>query len=141
MQRLLAKTARTVGDIAPFGVLLFLMSPDPVALTTQLDYLAQTGVSGATELVTAGLRSLVGEVRALKVRSTALTEVPEWLGELTRLEALEISGEEWVWAPNVVLRTLPMSLRQLGALKQLTLQNLAALEALPHLPLHHRKCS
>lgn len=24
MQRLLAKTARTVGDIAPFGVLLFL---------------------------------------------------------------------------------------------------------------------
>ncbi len=35
---------------------------------------------------------LAGEVRELAVRSTRLAVVPGWVGELTRLEALEVSG-------------------------------------------------
>ena len=37
-----------------------------------------------------GLRALAGEVRELAVRSTRLAVVPGWMGELTRLEALEV---------------------------------------------------
>jgi hypothetical protein len=39
-----------------------------------------------------GLRAMAGEVRELAVRSTRLAVVPVWVGELTRLETLEISG-------------------------------------------------
>jgi hypothetical protein len=39
-----------------------------------------------------GLRVLAGEVRKLAVPSTRLAVVPGWVGELTRLEALEVSG-------------------------------------------------
>jgi hypothetical protein len=74
-----------------------------------------------------GLRALAGEVRELVVRSTRLAVVPGWVGELTRLEALEVSGD---W-PNSVLKSLPASLGQLGALKQLTLAFLEGLEVLP----------
>ncbi len=68
------------------------------------------------------------------MRSTRLAVVPGWVGELTRLEALEVSGvvsgvdyEE----RNSALRALPASLGQLGALKQLTLAGLDGLEVLP----------
>jgi hypothetical protein len=77
-----------------------------------------------------GLRALAGEVRELTVRSTRLAVVPVWVGELTRLEALEISGvgdDEG----NTLLKSLPASLGQLGALKQLTLAWLDGLEVLP----------
>ena len=77
-----------------------------------------------------GLRALAGEVRELVVRSTRLAVVPVWVGELTRLEALEVSGVDY-YEPNAVLKSLPASLGQLGALKQLTLAWLDGLEVLP----------
>ena len=76
-----------------------------------------------------GLRALAGEVRELVVRSTRLAVVPVWVGELTRLEALEVSGEEY--DPKSVLKSLPASLGQLGSLKELTLACLGGLEILP----------
>jgi hypothetical protein len=75
-----------------------------------------------------GLRALAGEVRELAVRITRLAVVP-WLGKLTRLEALEVSGVEY--ERNALLKSLPASLGQLGALKQLTLAWLGVLEELP----------
>ena len=78
-----------------------------------------------------GLRALAGEMRELAVRSTRLAVVPGWVGELTRLEALEVSGDVDYEEPNAVLKSLPASLGQLGALKQLTLAWLGGLEVLP----------
>jgi len=78
-----------------------------------------------------GLRALAKEVRELAVRSTRLAVVPRWVGELTRLEALEVSGDVDCYEPNAVLKSLPASLGQLGALKQLTLACLGGLEVLP----------
>jgi hypothetical protein len=75
------------------------------------------------------LRALAGEVRELAVRSSRLAVVPVWVGELTRLEALEVSGE--CDERNAVRKSLPASLGQLGALKQLTLTRLSGLEVLP----------
>ncbi len=54
------------------------------------------------------------------MRNTQLTEVPVWVGELTRLEALEISGVD-LDEGNTLLESLPASLGQPGALYQLTL--------------------
>jgi hypothetical protein len=76
-----------------------------------------------------GLRALAGELRELAVRSTRLAVVPGWLGELTRLEALEVSGVDYD-GRNAVLKSLPASLGQLGSLKQLTLVGLGALKVL-----------
>ena len=76
-----------------------------------------------------GLRALAGEVREIVVRSTRLAMVPGWVGELTRLEALEVSGEDYD-GRNAVLKSLPASLGQLGSLKQLTLVGLGALKVL-----------
>ena len=76
-----------------------------------------------------GLRALAGEVRELAVRSTRLAVLPGWAGELTRLEALEVSGVEY--EPNALLKSLPASLWQLGTLKQLTLAWLDGLEVVP----------
>ena len=39
-----------------------------------------------------GLRMLAGELRELKVKSSRLVEVPAWVGELTRLQVLELGG-------------------------------------------------
>ena len=70
------------------------------------------------------------EVRELAVRSTRLAMVPGWVGELTRLEAMEVSGVDY-YGRNAVLKSLPASLGQLGALKQLTLAWLHELKVLP----------
>jgi hypothetical protein len=81
-----------------------------------------------------GLRALAGELRELVVWSTELAVVPGWVRELTRLEALEVSGDvhdEDSEEPNFVLKSLPASLGQLGALKQLTLAWLEELKVLP----------
>ena len=51
------------------------------------------------------------------------------VGELTRLEAIEVSGVEN--ERNTLLKSLPASLGQLGSLKQLTLVRLDGLEVLP----------
>jgi hypothetical protein len=51
-----------------------------------------------------GLRALAKEVRELAVRSTRLAVVPEWVGELTRLEVLEVSGGVWN-KQNAVLKS------------------------------------
>ena len=77
-----------------------------------------------------GLRALSGELRELAVQSTRLAVVPGWVGELTRLEALEVSGDVDS-EENSVLKSLPASLGQLGSLKQLTLAWLGGLEVLP----------
>jgi len=77
-----------------------------------------------------GLRALAKEVRELAVRSTRLAMVPGWVGELTRLEAMEVSGVDY-YGRNAVLKSLPASLGQLGALKQLTLAWLHELKVLP----------
>ena len=55
-----------------------------------------------------GLRALAGELRELVVRSTRLAVVPGWVGELTRLEALEVSGVDY-YGQNAVLKSLPAS--------------------------------
>ena len=88
-----------------------------------------------------GLRELAGEVRELVVRSSRLAVVPGWVGELTRLEALEVSVDVYYTIHNcyqepklraqVAVNTLPASLGQLGSLKQLTLARLGGLEVLP----------
>ena len=65
------------------------------------------------------------------MRSTRLAVVPVWVGELMRLQALEVSGDVDTEEPNSVLKSLPASLGQLGALKQLTLAWLGGLEVLP----------
>ncbi len=76
-----------------------------------------------------GLRALAGD----GVRSTRLAVMPVWVGELTRLEALEVSGVKYIAAiaRNTLLKSLPASLGQLGALKQLTLAWLDGLEVMP----------
>ena len=51
-----------------------------------------------------GLRALAWEVRELAVQSTRLAVVPEWVGELTRLEVLEVSGGVWN-KQNAVLKS------------------------------------
>jgi hypothetical protein len=76
------------------------------------------------------MQGVRGEVQELAVRSTRLAVVPVWVGELTRLEALEISGVAY-YGGNTLLKSLPASLGQLGALKQLTLAWLDGLEVLP----------
>jgi hypothetical protein len=76
------------------------------------------------------LPRLAGEVRELAVRSTRLAMVPGWVGELTRLEVMEVSGVDYD-GRNSVLKSLPASLGQLGSLKQLTLAFLDGLEVLP----------
>ena len=60
------------------------------------------------------------------VQSTRLAVVPGWLGELTRLEALEVGGMQDLARLGVhsLPKSLPASLGQLGALKQLTLAKL-----------------
>jgi hypothetical protein len=73
-----------------------------------------------------GLLMLAGEMRELAVRSTRMAVVPGWVRELTRLEALEVSGVEY--EPTALLKSLPASIGQLGALKQLTLAWLDGLE-------------
>ena len=89
-----------------------------------------------------GLLALAGEVRELVVRITRLAVLPGWVGELTRLEALEVLADARPPAldpsvivifheRNALLKSLPASLGQLGALKQLTLAWLDGLEELP----------
>ena len=52
-----------------------------------------------------GLRALAGD----GVRSTRLAVMPVWVGELTRLEALEVSGVKYIAAiaRNTLLKSLP----------------------------------
>ena len=75
------------------------------------------------------------------MRSTRLAVVPGWVGELTRLETLEVVAEArppalfasvivMEYKRNALLKSLPASLGQLGALKQLTLAWLDGLEEL-----------
>ena len=80
-----------------------------------------------------GIRALAGEIRELTVRSTILSEVPAWLGELTRLEVLEIVGSDDSWDKNIVLKALPTELGQMGTIKELVLGNLQGLEEVPDL--------
>ena len=93
---------------------------------------SENGDDGRAQLaeLPEGLRTLAGELRALKVQSTRLAKVPAWVGELSQLEALELDGrgdEE----TNIKLRTLPAEIGQLGTLKHLTLRGLDKLEAMP----------
>ena len=67
-----------------------------------------------------GLRMLAGELRELKVKSTRLVEVPAWVGELTRLQVLELDGGFCHGTRrfgNNCLTALPAGLFQLVALK------------------------
>jgi len=107
-------------------------------------------IGGRVQLVELpeGLRALAGELRELTVHSRLLAEVPTWVAELTRLDVLDISGDvnsnslqfgdvippeygEDDWQANTKLRTLPAGLFQQGALKQLTLSCLDALQTMP----------
>jgi hypothetical protein len=60
------------------------------------------------------MQGVRGEVQELAVRSTRLAVVPVWVGELTRLEALEVIGVEY--EQNTLLKSLSASLGQLVAL-------------------------
>ncbi len=53
------------------------------------------------------------------MRSTRLAVMPGWVGELTRLEALEVSGDVDCYEPNFVLKSLPASLGRCGKLRAL----------------------
>ena len=91
---------------------------------------SENGDDGRAQLaeLPEGLRTLAGELRALKVQSTRLAKVPAWVGELSQLEALELDGGADGGERNIKLRTLPAEIGQLGALKQLTLQRLHKLQ-------------
>ena len=65
------------------------------------------------------MQGVRGEVQELAVRSTRLAVVPVWVGELTRLEALEVIGVEY--EQNTLLKSLSASLGQLVALTHLLL--------------------
>mgnify|MGYP003317544414 CR=1 FL=1 len=71
---------------------------------------SENGDDGRAQLaeLPEGLRTLAGELRALKVQSTRLAKVPAWVGELSQLEALELDGGE----RNIKLRTLPAEIGQ-----------------------------
>ena len=85
-----------------------------------------------------GLRELAEELQELTVQSTRLAKVPAWVGELERLEVLDINGDaEERPLLNTTLRTLPASLGRLRALKALTLRGLSALLYLPDLRFLH----
>ena len=94
------------------------------------------GEKGCAQLVELpeGLRMLAGELRELNVKSSRLVEVPAWVGELTRLQVLELGGDFCLTTGdfgNNCLTALPAGLFQLGALKQLTLRSLFKLQELP----------
>ena len=94
---------------------------------------SENGDDGRAQLaeLPEGLRTLAGELRALKVQSTRLAKVPAWVGELSQLEALELDGRGDDGERNIKLRTLPAEIGQLGTLKQLTLESLYTLEDMP----------
>ena len=106
---------------------------DAVALTpeTLRAVLPRAGDGGQLMELPEGLRALARELRVLEVQSEQLNEVPAWVGELTRLEALELNGNGNFREENNALRALPTELFQLGALKQLTLSNLNQVQAMP----------
>jgi len=106
---------------------------DAVALTpeTLRAVLPRAGDGGQLMELPEGLRALARELRVLEVQSEQLNEVPAWVGELTRLEALELNGNGNFREENTALRALPTELFQLGALKQLTLSNLNQVQAMP----------
>ena len=78
---------------------------------------SENGDDGRAQLaeLPEGLRTLAGELRALKVQSTRLAKVPAWVGELSQLEALELDGRGDDGERNIKLRTLPAEIGQLGS--------------------------
>jgi len=74
------------------------------------------------------LRGLTA-MRELKVVSTALKTLPEWLGELRGLEVLHVKGKSF--DEQCPLQALPETLGALTGLKSLDLQWCGALVALP----------
>ena len=77
-----------------------------------------------------GLRGLAAELRSLRVSSTMLNWIPEWIGELVNLESIHISGHgDADWANE--LRALPESIASLSKLRILELDNLLGLASLP----------
>ncbi len=77
-----------------------------------------------------GLRELKGELYELKVHSSRLTAIPDWLGELSCLRTLDLGA-----APGRVnnsnLTELPADLGKLLSLETLALRRLAGLGKLP----------
>jgi hypothetical protein len=100
-----------------------------------------TGLRGLVELPEEMRRCAV-RVRELAVASSALETLPEWLGELARLEVLRLGHatleEEWVAyrmerkrAGCDRLTALPDGIRVLTALKTLDLSGCTGLRGLP----------
>ena len=75
-----------------------------------------------------GLRELKGELYELKVHSSRLTAVPDWLSELSCLRTLDLGDAH---TANINLKELPADLGTLWSLETLELRNLAGLEKLP----------
>ena len=88
--------------------------PDKVDLT------AHTGLVALPE----ELRACAGRVRSLAVQSEHLEALPAWLGELTGLTDLRVSG----YCP---LRELPKEMGQLTRLRKLNLGGCSGLTELP----------
>ncbi len=93
--------------------------------------------SQVTEVPT-GLRAMAEYLEALVVESQWLTEVPEWVGEMTRLRTLAVGADfgeslKFVKFPNEfhLTRALPGSIGRLTALKELRLQGFRELTDLP----------
>jgi hypothetical protein len=76
------------------GMGVHAMELTPATLAPVLPEGEEEGKAQLAELPE-GLRALAGEVRELAVRSTRLAVVPGWMGELTRLEALEVRGVDY----------------------------------------------
>ena len=70
------------------------------------------------------LRKLKGYVTTLKIKSLALDMLPQWLGELSALEKLDLTGCEAV-------RELPGEIGGLTALQTLDLSLCSGLTSLP----------
>ena len=97
-----------------------------------LSHLVPENEEAQLEQVPEGVRALQTEVRVLRVQSSLLKSVPDWVGELKCLTTLDINGlsvhSGW---DNSSMKELPESLGNLATLKTLMLVGLQGLRALP----------
>ena len=97
-----------------------------------LSHLVPENEEAQLEQVPEGVRALQTEVRVLRVQSSLLKSVPDWVGELKCLTTLDVNGlsahSGW---DNSSMTALPESIGNLETLKNLILVGLQGLRALP----------
>ncbi len=97
-----------------------------------LSHLVPENEEAQLEQVPEGVKALQTEVRVLRVQSSLLKSVPDWVGELKFLTTLDINGlsAHSGWDNSSVV-ALPESMGDIATLKTLILVGLQGLRALP----------